>query len=155
MNFRALLVLVACHLPALGHAMDVATRDAVVHEVLATNTRMLAAGNSRDVAAFFAFMTDDCTIVQNGYVFPDRATAMAAVEEGFRGVSQIERVFENPQVTVLSSDAALVTSEGRFTATLDDGRRISGRFAVSLVFVRIDNSWKVKLGHYSAPLAPN
>lgn len=100
-------------------------------------------------------MTDDCAIVQNGYVFPSREEAIAAVAAGNQGVREIERVFENPQVTVLSADAALLVSAGRFAATLDDGRTISGRFAVSLVFVRVGDAWKVRLGHYSAPVAPN
>jgi len=155
MNSRVLLVVLALTIPALLHGSDGTPVDAIEREVLATNDRMLAAANSRDVDAFFAFMTDDSTIIQNGELFPDRQAAMAAVEAGYRGVQQIERVFENPRVTVLSPESALLVSKGRFTVTLDDGRMINGRFVVSLVFVRTNDGWKAKLGHYSAPVAPN
>jgi hypothetical protein len=52
---------------------------------------------------------------------------------------------------VISDEAALLTGNGTSTVTLGDGRRLSGPFAVSLVFVQRDGAWKVLHGHYSTP----
>ena len=54
-------------------------------------------------------------------------------------------------VTVISTEAALLTGSGTSTVTLEDGRSFENRFAVSLVFVRKGDGWKVLHGHYSAP----
>jgi ketosteroid isomerase-like protein len=63
----------------------------------------------------------------------------------------MERRFDSPQVTVISSDVALLVADGTTTAMLTDGRTIESRFAVSLLFVRREGRWKLLHGHYSMP----
>lgn len=133
------------------------TDPAVEKAVLAANAEMVAAADSLNLDAFFAFIvdTDRGMIVQNGEVFGTRTEAYEAVKRGLQGVAKIERRFENPRVTVISTGTALLVSEGSATATLVDGRVISRRFAVSLVFVLRGGRWMVLHGHYSAPLSGN
>jgi hypothetical protein len=134
-------------------AVSDATAREVEQAVLDTNRRMTEAVDSLDFDVFFdAFASDTgVTIVQDGEVFGSLDAARAAVEEGYRGVRRVERRYENPTVTVLSSEAALLVSEGPVTVTLMDDRRVSRRFAVSLLFVRRADGWKVLHGHYSTP----
>ncbi len=134
---------------------DTAVRAAVEQAVLATNAKMMAAANRLDADAFFEFIldTDQGLIIQNGVLFKNRADALAAVKRGFTGIAKMDRRFENPQVTVVSADCALLSAEGTAAATLDDGRTLNSRFAVSLVFVRQDGQWKLLHGHYSMPMA--
>jgi ketosteroid isomerase-like protein len=131
------------------------TDPAVEKAVLAANAEMIAAANSLNIDAFFDFIvdTDRGMIVQNGAIFRTRAEAYEAVKRGLQGVAKVERRFNNPQVTVISPETALLVSEGSVTATLEDGRVFDRRFAVSLLFVRRDGRWKLLHGHYSAPLA--
>jgi ketosteroid isomerase-like protein len=126
---------------------------AIVQAVLETNARMTQAANSLNVDAFFEFIvdTDKGLIVQNGSIFRTRREAIEAVKRGQQGVAKIDRRMENPQVTVIAPDAALLVADGSVAATLDDGRVIDSRFAVSVVFVRRDGKWKVLHGHYSMP----
>ena len=131
--------------------------DPVIEQaVLATNAEMIAAANRLDVDAFFDFIvdTDKGMIVQNGVIFRTRQEAYDAVKRGLQGVAKLDRRFENPQVTVISPDTALLVSGGSTAATLEDGRAINARFAVSLVFVLKDGRWKVLHGHYSMPAMP-
>jgi ketosteroid isomerase-like protein len=127
--------------------------EAIKKAVLETNTRMAEAANSMDVDAFFTFIvdTDKCVIVRNGTVFKTRQEAMQAVKRGYMGIAKVDRRFENPQVTVISPEVALLVSEGTVSATLTDGRNLDARFAVSLVFVHRGGQWKVLHGHYSVP----
>jgi ketosteroid isomerase-like protein len=129
------------------------SEQAVEKAVLETNAKMAQAANRLDVETFFAYIldTDKGLIIQNGTLFKTRTDAMEAVKRGFMGVAKMDRRFENPQVTVISSDTALLASEGSVSATLTDGRLITNRFAVSLVFVRKEGQWKVLHGHYSMP----
>lgn len=48
---------------------------------------------------------------------------------------------------------AVVTGEGLTSATLDDGRTLSRRFAQSVVLVLTDGDWKVFHAHRSFPPA--
>jgi len=134
---------------------DAAVRAAVEQAVLETNARMTATADRLDADAFFEFIleTDKGLIIQNGILFKSRAEALAAVKRGFVGIAKMDRRFENPQVTVISADCALLAAEGSAAATLDDGRTLNSRFAVSLVFVRQDGQWKLLHGHYSMPMA--
>lgn len=136
--------------PATTDSSEQAIRKAV----LEINDKMAKAANSLDVEGLFSYIldTDKGSIVQNGTVFRNRQEAMQAVKQGLMGVEKMERRFVNPQVTVISPDVALLTSEGTVAATLTDGRTIDGRFAVSLLFVRKEGEWKLLHGHYSAPV---
>jgi len=125
----------------------------VVEAVLAANERLTAAADRLDTDAFFADIvdSDETRIVQDGKLFKTRIEAMAAVRAGSQGVAKVDRRFESPHVTLLAPEVALFTAEGASTATLQDGRSIGGRFAVSLVFVLRDGEWKLFHGHYSLP----
>ena len=157
------LIAVAVALLTSAHAVaqpkfagpDAAVRAAVEQAVLATNAKMTAAANQLDADAFFDFIldTDKGLIIQNGVLFKTRAEALAAVKRGFRGLAKIDRRFENPRVTAISADCALLAAEGNTVATLADGRTLNSRFTVSLVFVRQDGQWKLLHGHYSMPMA--
>ena len=136
--------------PVSGADFD---RPAIEKAVLETNARMTEAANRLDADAFFAYIleTDKGLIIQNGTLFKSRQEALESVKRGFQGIAKMDRQFENPQVTVISPDLALLVSEGSTTATLTDGRILNRRFAVSLVFLRKDGQWKLLHGHYSMP----
>lgn len=127
--------------------------DKIVQAVLATNARMNDAASRLDTEAFFAFIvdSDESRIIDDGKLFKTRAEAMAAVRQGSQGIAKLERRFDQPHVTVLAPDAALLTADGTNSVTLQDGRTFQGRFAVSLVFVLRDGEWKLLHGHYSLP----
>ncbi len=131
---------------ATGPSGDSAAIERAVHEA---NADMIAAANRLDLDAFFAAITESAQIVQNGTIFPSRADARAGVERGLRGVTRLERRLHDPRVTVLAPDTALLVSEGDATFTVQDGRVMTSRFAVSLVFVHRDGRWQVVHGHYS------
>jgi uncharacterized protein (TIGR02246 family) len=128
-------------------------RQAVQKAVLETNARMNQASGSLNADAFFEFILDagSGTIIQDGTLFKSRQEALEAVRQGFRGIAKMDRQFIDPQVTVISPDTALLTSQGSTTATLEDGRVLQSRFAVSLLFVRREGQWKLLHGHYSLP----
>jgi ketosteroid isomerase-like protein len=133
------------------------SEQAIKDAVLATNAAMIAAANRLDTDAFFAFIaeSDRGPVVQNGVVFRTTAEARDAVKRGLRGIAKLDRRIDNPQVTVLGPDAALLVGNGSMTATGEDGRTMSSTFAVSLVFVRRGGEWKLLHGHYSMPMLTN
>jgi len=127
--------------------------EAVEKAVLEAYARTNQAEKGRDVDAFFAFIleSDKGPIIQDGRLFKTKAEAFEVVKAGFRGITQIDRRYDQTYVTVLSPEAALLSAKGSLTATLSDGRTLDSPFAVSLVFVLRDGQWKVLHGHYSKP----
>ena len=148
-RFGSVLLLVLASAPT-GAAGD---GDTVEKAVLKAHHEMKVAAEALDADSFFSFILDEARgpVIQDGRLFSSRAEAFAVVERGFEGVARVERVYESEDVTVISDEAALLTGNGTSTVTLGDGRRLSGPFAVSLVFVRRDGAWKVLHGHYSTP----
>ncbi|MBI5380563.1 MAG: nuclear transport factor 2 family protein [Opitutae bacterium] len=134
-------------------APDPATA-AIEQAVLETNERMIEAANSLDADAFFAYIldSDKGLIIQNGVRFKTRQEALAAVKRGFAGIAKLERRIDDPLITVVSPELAVLTGEGNTVATLADGRVMTRRFAVSLIFQRKDGQWKLLQGHYSMPV---
>jgi uncharacterized protein (TIGR02246 family) len=128
-------------------------QQAIEKAVLKTHIQMSQADNSLDADKFFSYILDfdKGLIIQDGRLFQTRQEAYETVKQGFEGISQLKRTYEQTYVTVISPEAALLTAQGTSTVTLSDGRVLSGPFAVSLVFVLRDGQWKVLHGHYSVP----
>ena len=147
------IVLVLAGAPVSNDEAAAAPDNSIVQRVMEANQRMTAAANRLDTDAFFACIidSDESRIIQNGKLFKTRAEAMAAVRRGSQGIAKLERIFDQPQVSVLAPGVALLTAEGSTSGTLQDGRTIQNRFAVSLVFVLRDGQWKLFHGHYSLP----
>ena len=127
---------------------------AIEKAVLETNATMTQAANSLNADAFFEYILDSAkgVIIQNGTLFKTRQEALEAVRRGFLGIAKLERQIDNPQVTVVSPELALLTGEGTTHATFTDRREITTHFAVSLIFQLKNDQWKVLHGHYSTPL---
>jgi ketosteroid isomerase-like protein len=139
--------------PAVCGAAGEDDPGAVEKAVLKAHHEMVAAADALDAEGFFAFILDEARgpVIQDGRLFPTRAEALEVVEGSFEGVARVERVYESEDVTVISGDTALLTGRGTSTVTLQDGRSFESAFAVSLVFVRRSDGWRVLHGHYSAP----
>lgn len=129
------------------------THDAIIESVLAANAALTEAANRLDTDAFFAGIvdSDETRIIQDGRLFRTRAEAIDAVRRGSEGVARLDRHLDSPHVAVLAPGVALLTTEGSTSVILDDGRKFSGRFAVTLVFVLRDGRWLLQHGHYSIP----
>ncbi|MCG6919843.1 MAG: nuclear transport factor 2 family protein [Acidobacteria bacterium] len=121
--------------------------------VLEAHQTMTAAAERLDAEEFFASILDVARgpVIQDGRLFASRAEALEVVKRSFEGIASVKRVYETTDVTVISEKAALLTGKGTSTVTLQDGRSFDSPFAVSLVFVLRDGTWKVLHGHYSIP----
>lgn len=128
-------------------------QQAVEKAVLKTFDQMNQAEINLDADKFFSYILDfdKGLIIQDGRLFKTRQEAYEAVKQGFEGVSQLKRNYEQTYVTIVSPKTTLLTTRGTSTVTLSDGQVLSGPFAASLVFVLRDGQWKVLQGHYSIP----
>lgn len=128
-------------------------QQAIEKAVLKIHKQMTEAEISMDANKFFSYILDfdKGLIIQDGRLFKTHQEAYDVVKIGFEGISKIKRTYEQNHVTVISPEAALLTTQGTSTVTLTDGRILSGPFAASMVFVLRDGQWKVLHGHFSIP----
>ncbi len=145
------LVCISC-VAAFQAGSDPVDHDTVIRQsILKVHQEMTEAGP--DVDTFFDFILDfdNGMIIQDGMLFKTSNEAYDAVKKGYKGVSKVERVYDQTYVQVLSSESAVLTGTGNTTVTLTDGRTFDSKFAVSMVFVLRGGQWKVLHGHYSIP----
>ncbi len=153
--FLVAAVALALAVPAAasGAKLSESERSRIEQDVLGANAEMNEAAASLDVGKFFDWILDEAEgpIIQDGRLLRTRQEAKNVVEAGYQGVQSLTRSFDNTYVTVLSKEAAVLTSSGTSKIMLADGRSFEAPFAVSLVYVLRDGGWKVLQGHYSVP----
>jgi len=133
--------------------MPAEQQKAIEKAVLQTHAKIAEAEKSMDTEKFFTYIPDfdKGLIIQDGVLFKTRQEALNTVRAGFERVSKLERAYDETYVTVLSPEAALLSTKGTSSVTLADGRTFSSPFAASMVFTLRDGQWKLLQGHYSIP----
>jgi hypothetical protein len=126
------------------------TNGAIAKAVLAANDRVARAAEARDLDGLFRFMadTDKGSIVQDGVLSLTPKEARARVEPGFKRPVKVVYRWKQQHVTVLSSPAALVVSDGETVATSERGSVTA--FVQSAVWVLQDGEWKILHLHQSS-----
>ena len=123
--------------------------------VLARLTEIQSAAQALDPDLVFSFVleNDKGSLVQNGKLFLTRKEALESTKQGFQNLQKVDYRFDQQHVALLSPTVALATGEGSSTATMEDGRTFTTRFAQSVVFVLTNGEWKVFHAHRSFPPA--
>src|SRR4030042_233551 len=90
-------------------------QKAVEKAVLETHAGIAEAEKSLDAEKFFGHIPDfdKGLIIQDGTLFKTRQEALDTVKAGFQGVAGVKRTYDQTYVTVLSPEAALLTTAGR------------------------------------------
>ena len=121
--------------------------------VLARLAEIQAAAQALDPDKVFSFVleNDSGALAQNGTLLLTRKEALAATRQGFHGLQKVSYRFDEQHVTLLAPTVALATGQGASSATLEDGRTLTTRFAQSVVLVLTNGEWKVFHSHRSFP----
>jgi uncharacterized protein (TIGR02246 family) len=121
--------------------------------ILAVSAEMTTAAEAVDVDLLFGYMLDTETgsLIQNGNVMATRQEALERVRRNLQNISRIQYRWRRQYVTVLSPDAAVLTSEGESTATTTTGDTFTTPFAQTVVFVLKAGTWKAIHAHQSSP----
>ena len=101
----------------------------------------------------FVLENDKGSLVQDGKLLLTREEALQSTKQGFKGLDKVSYRFDRQHITLLSSTVALATGEGVSSATTNDGRTFSTRFAQTVVLKLAKGEWKVYHAHRSFPPA--
>lgn len=149
--FASAFIIIVAVAVSQGQPSKNSTFPDVEKAVLARLAEIQNAAEALDPDKVFSFVmeNDAGALAQNGRLFVTREEALESTKEGFQGLQKVSYRFDEQHVTVLSPTIALATGEGSSSATLDDGRTLTARFAQSVVFVLTDGEWKVFHSHRS------
>jgi ketosteroid isomerase-like protein len=149
------LVIIAAATVSQGQSGKNATSSDSQKAVLARLVEIQNAAQALDPDKVFSFVleNDAGALAQNGKLFLTRKEALDSTKQGFQGLQKVDYQFDQQHVTLLSPTVALATGEGLTSATMDDGRTFTSRFAQSVVLVLTNGEWKVFHAHRSFPRA--
>ena len=138
-----------------GQSNRSATSPELEKAVLARLAEIQNAAQALDPDKVFSFVLENDTgvLAQNGKLLLTRKEALESTRQGFRGLQKVDYRFDQQHVILLSPTVVLAAGEGLSSATTDDGRTFTTRFAQSVVFVLTNGEWKVIHAHRSFPAA--
>jgi ketosteroid isomerase-like protein len=147
------LVILAAVTVSQGQSSKKPTSPEIQKAVLARLAEIQDAAQALDPDKVFSFVLENDTgaLAQNGRLFLTRKEALESTKQGFQGLQKVNYRFDQQRVTLLAPTVALATGEGLSSATTDDGRTFTTRFAQSVVFVLTNGEWKVFHAHRSFP----
>ncbi|SMO39633.1 nuclear transport factor 2 family protein [Gracilimonas mengyeensis] len=130
-----------------------ASIDEIKSEILRAFDKSIEAGEKLDASAISATTNDyyQAGFIDNGLYYSSFDDLMVNFKRGISGLQSQRINVDTKKVTVLSSNKALLTADGDFSAKLADGRTITGRFAWTFVYALMDDEWKVIHSHMSNP----
>lgn len=89
--------------------------------------------------------------IDNGFYFKSFEELMVGFKSGIRGLEYQKMNIDTKKITVLSENNVLLTAHGNYSAKVVDGRILTGKFAWSFVYSKINGKWKVIHSHMSNP----
>ena len=89
--------------------------------------------------------------IDNGFFFNSFDEVMKGFKEGIKGLKSQKFSISNKKITVLANNAALLIASGNFSVALEDGRTITGGFAWTFVYSKVNDNWKIIHSHMSTP----
>ena len=128
-------------------------KEKISSEISMLFEKSIKAGESFDIDGITGNVNDTLKagFIDNGLFFNAFDELMTGFKEGIKGFRSQKMNITNKRITILSDNVVLVTASGNYTVTLEDGRTLSGRFAWTFVYSKINDKWKVIHSHMSNP----
>ena len=128
-------------------------KDKISSEINALFEKSIKAGENLDISVITGNVNDTLKtgFIDNGYYFSTFNEVIKGFNKGVKGCKSQKMEIINKKLTILSDKIVLLTAFGNYSATLDDGRILNGKFAWTFVYSKINDTWKVIHSHMSNP----
>ncbi|MBB4038153.1 hypothetical protein GGR21_004082 [Dysgonomonas hofstadii] len=130
-----------------GYSQELATerKEKIISEISTVFEKSIEAAENLD-AKMLADCVDDrlqAGFIINGHFFHSFNEVMEDFEERAKGCKSQKMNIINKNITVLGENAALLTASGDYSVTLENGRTLTGKFAWSIVYSKVNGNWKI------------
>lgn len=141
--------------PTAGSKPSADSITAMENSVLATHDAVIAAIEALEFGrlATMIIRTDRGALIADGRVTLSSDDLIEMLRREFAPLRRVHHTFTRRHVALLSPTTALIVAEGTITARTGNDASFSRPFAQSLVFMRVDDTWKLAHLHSSAPPA--
>ena len=128
-------------------------KEKISSEIAADFEKNIKASESFDAKGLTDCVDDTfkAGFINNGIFLNSFDEVMKNYDEGIRGVKSLKYSIFNKRITVLADNAALLTASGNVSIVLEDGRTLTGGFAWTFVYSKVNNNWKIIHTHMSTP----
>jgi hypothetical protein len=127
--------------------------DKIENEIALIFDKSIKVGEKLDVAGISENINDSLKtgFIDNGFYFKSFEELMVGFKSGIQGLEYQKMNIDTKKITVLSENNVLLTAHGNYSAKVVDGRILTGKFAWTFVYSRINGKWKVIHSHMSNP----
>ncbi len=87
----------------------------------------------------------------NGRFFPSFTEVLEDFEVNAKGCKSQKMNILHKKITVLADNTVLLTALGNYSLALEDGRTLTGKFAWTLVYSKMNGDWKIVHSTMSNP----
>jgi len=128
-------------------------KEKISSEIVADFEKNIKASESFNTKGLIDCVDDTLKagFINNGIFMNSFDEVMKNYDEGIKGVKSLKYSISNKKITVLADNAALLTAAGNVSLALEDGRTITGGFAWTFVYSKVNNKWKIIHTHMSTP----
>ncbi|MBV5281521.1 MAG: nuclear transport factor 2 family protein [Paludibacter sp.] len=125
----------------------------IENEISLAFDKSIKAGERLDVTGISECINDSLKtgFIDNGFYFKSFEELMVGFKSGIKGLEYQKFNIDTKKITVLSENSVLLTTNGNFSAKVFDGRMLTGQFAWTFVYSKINGKWKVIHSHMSNP----
>lgn len=133
--------------------LSIAEIDKIKNEISLIFDKSIKAGEQLDVTGISENINDSMKtgFIDNGFYFKSFEELMTGFKSGIQGLENQKMNVDLKKITVLSENNALLTAHGNYSAKIVDGRILTGKFAWTFVYSKINGEWKVIHSHMSNP----
>lgn len=138
-----------------SHSQDLSSTliDKIEKEITLIFDKSIKAGEQLDVIGISEDINDSLKtgFINNGYYFKTFEELMVGFKSGIQGLEYQKMNVDTKKITVLSENNVLLTAHGNYSVKVVDGRILTGKFAWTFMYSRINGEWKVIHSHMSNP----
>ena len=121
----------------------------IASEIDALFEKSIKAAETLDVSGLTESVSDVLLtgFISQGVYYKSFETLMDKFNSDIRGIESQKMNISNKKITVLSDSVALLTTSGNYSVELEDGRVLTGGFAWTFVYSKVDGKWKIIHSH--------
>lgn len=147
--FSILIMSCCVGLNAYSQELTIEQKEKITSEIVTAFENSINAAENLD-AKLLADCVDDSFqsgFIINGRFFPLFKGVMDDFNGKAIGCKSQELTVINKKITVLGENTALLTTSGDYSLYLEDGRTLTGKFAWTIVYSKINGQWKIVHSH--------
>lgn len=128
-----------------------ANSAAIADTIMSLGNAAFAAGSAKNLAGLFSYFSSQTSFLSVGTIIPSWPRHQKEAKEFFATLHSVKFEPLDYKVEVLSPDLALWYGTYRHTYTDMAGKATTGTSAQTWVWIREDNTWRIRHVHVSDP----